>query len=113
MPDAKPSKRKPAALTPRSKKLLHDRGYVVERTERWCAFSRRRIDLFGCVDLLAVNGTENLAVQVTSAANASARLAKARASDGLRRWLCVPGCRFVVHAWAKRGRAWVCKELNL
>jgi len=46
----------------------------VQVVEHWCQFSRRRKDLFGFVDVLAVAGNETIAVQTTSWANVGARV---------------------------------------
>ncbi len=41
-------------------------GYVVADVEKWIARAKRRIDLFGCLDLLAIGEGVTLGVQVTS-----------------------------------------------
>jgi hypothetical protein len=54
-------------------KALRDTGYHAEVTERWDGFSRRRHDLFGFIDVLAVGHHGTLAIQVTSRANMASR----------------------------------------
>jgi len=61
-------------------KSLRDQGYFAEVTERWDSFSRRKHDLFGFIDILAVGHGETLAIQVTSRDNMSSRRTKMRAS---------------------------------
>lgn len=68
---------------------------------------RRRRDLFGVVDILAVNGAEMigcLGVQATSdnGGNHSAHVKKAIAEPQLRAWL-EAGNRFEVWSWKKSG----------
>lgn len=67
-----------AKATPMQRSLAHLRaqGYTVEITEHWNHFSRRRNDLFGFVDILALRGAETLAIQCTSISNMSARIKK-------------------------------------
>ena len=67
----------PANYNGRVLKALGDLGYSAEVVERWDAFSRRKHDLFGIVDILAVGNGHTLAVQVTSRGNMAARRRKA------------------------------------
>jgi len=64
--------------TQRALKLLRGRGWKVDIVEYWNGFSKKRKDLFGFGDLVAIDlGRErNIIVQVTSASNHSARKAK-------------------------------------
>jgi len=64
-------------------KALRDAGYFAEVVERWDAFSRRRHDLFGFVDVLAIGIEHTLAIQVTSRDNMSSRRKKMQASPVL------------------------------
>ena len=59
----------------------------MERVEHFNFFTKRKIDLLGVGDLLALNGKEMLFVQVTSRANVSTRRHKADESDKLKLWL--------------------------
>lgn len=68
-------------------KMLGDLGYHAEVVERWDAFSRRKHDLFGIVDILAVAEGHTLAVQVTSRGNMSARRIKAVAAPAIHNML--------------------------
>jgi len=70
--------------TQRSLKRMRDSGdYVlVEVVERWCAWSRRRKDLFGTIDILGISKTgETHAIQVTSYSNMNARIKKITDSE--------------------------------
>ena len=65
-------------------KALRDAGYVAEVVERWDSFSRRRHDLFGFIDILAVGHGETKAIQVTSRDNMSSRRTKMQNSEELK-----------------------------
>jgi hypothetical protein len=67
--------------TARSLAYLRSQGFTCWVTEYWHAFARRRVDLFGIVDILALRPGEVLGVQTTSAANVSSRVRKIAASE--------------------------------
>lgn len=91
--------------TQRSLKYLRDLGYTAEVTEHWNAFTKRRHDLFGFVDIVAVKDTL-VAVQTTSGTNVSARIAKITGDEKVRpkalAWLAAGG-EIHVHGWAVKG----------
>ena len=62
---------------------LRDLGYVAQTVERWDAYTRRKYDLFGIIDILAVGNGETFAVQVTSRGNMSSRRRKIREAPEL------------------------------
>ncbi len=100
-----------------SLKKLRDEGWLVEKTEQWNPFARRRLDLFGFIDAVAIKGDITLAVQVTTGAHLAARLAKIGQSQAARLWLESPTRRIAVHGWAKRGprgkrKQWTCREVE-
>jgi hypothetical protein len=76
--------------------------------ERWNAHAKpfgRRVDLFGFIDIVALDGTPGvLGVQTTTQTNVSHRVEKLRTecADAMRAWLSA-GNRLVIHGWAKRG----------
>lgn len=88
--------------TSRSKRYLEKLGYMVGSTERWVEQTKRRVDLFGFIDLLAVHNDrrENLAVQATSGSNGPARVRKIWDTPKAGVWLRA-GNRIEVHAWRK------------
>lgn len=102
---SKKARKKPAALTPKSKAALEALGYAVARVEHWNSWARIRQDLFGMFDLLGVGPNGTIAVQVTSADNVSARVRKIRASTLLPAVLAA-GWVVQVHGWYKDGRRW-------
>jgi hypothetical protein len=80
--------------------LYESRGYAVERTERYDAALKRRFDLFGCVDAVALGRGETVAIQATSWDNVSARRKKMQESKMLARAIeC--GWKAVVVGWRK------------
>jgi hypothetical protein len=98
--------------TQRSLKLLRDLGYTVAIVEHWNHFTKRRNDLFGFADLLAIRENEVLLVQVTSGTNTSARVKKITESEhiGIVR---DAGIRVEVHGWRKLKSGWAPKIIDL
>jgi len=93
------------SLTALSKRYLERAGYTVERVEYFNYFTKRRIDLLGVADLLALNGKELLLVQVTSRGNLSSRRRKCLDSDKLKLWLQAGGS-IIFHGWDKPASRW-------
>ncbi len=87
-------------LTLRTTKLLRDQGYTVATVEYYNYFTKRKHDLFGCIDLLAIGNGETLAIQVTSKSNMSARIKKIENNDALPEMI-RSGWRILVHGWWK------------
>lgn len=102
-----------SGLTPTQLSLRHLRGQgwpLVEVVERWNPHARIRQDLFGLLDIVAVDGdgvwATTLGVQTTSASNVSARVRKLRDAEATR-VLLGAGWALIVHGWAKKGGRWV------
>lgn len=73
--------------------------------ERHNTFSHKKHDLFGGIDLVALDGQPGLlGIQATSASNAGARVEKLSQLDTMRTWLRA-GNRLEVWGWSKRGKA--------
>ena len=87
--------------TQRTKKFLQDLGWTVAVVERWNPFANVRQDLFGFVDLLAINGEETMGVQATASGVAN-RLEKSKAQPHFQKWL-NSGNRFIVIGWTLKG----------
>ena len=98
--------------TQRSLKIMRDRGFTCEITERWNAFAKIRQDLFGFVDILCVKDGITVAVQTTSYGNVSARINKIKSLDT---YPVVKSANWVilVHGWHKKDNRWVVKEVIL
>lgn len=99
--------------TQRSLALLRSRGYRAAVVEKWIAQARRRVDLWGCIDVLGItpNG-DVIAVQATSGSNVSDRVKKLTDSEALPD-MRAAGWAIHVHGWRKntKGR-WVCREVD-
>lgn len=100
--------------TQRSLKLLRDRGYVPWIVERWIAAARKRIDLYGIADLIAIHPDSGdiVVVQTTSMSNLSARIHKINEHPnvGLLR---KAGIGIHCHGWRKLKSGWAPKEVDL
>lgn len=72
----KNEKKKPANLNQLTRKRLEEDGYLVENVEKYNTFSRKKNDLWGFIDFLAIRRDEVLAIQTTSKSNMSARRKK-------------------------------------
>ena len=91
-----------------SLRWLRERGYTAEVVERYSAFDRKRHDLWGFADILAIRRNEVMAVQTTTAHNVPARMkkiAEAPTVGAVRE----AGISIFVHGWSQaRPRArWV------
>lgn len=89
--------------TQRALKDLRALGFQAQVVEKYNAFARIRIDLFGCIDIVAVReGVGILGVQACAAASHAARMTKAKAEPKLRLWLAA-GARFEVWSYGLKG----------
>lgn len=100
------------SLAPRSVAHLREQGYIVATVEYYNAYTKRKHDLFGCIDLLAIGNGETIAVQVTSKSNLSARRHKIEESEAYPEML-RSGWRIVLHGWYKEKNRWQLKEVEL
>lgn len=90
-----------ASPTSRTLKYYRDRGYEVDIVERYIYHAKRRKDLFGWIDILAVHPSGDIiGVQTTSSSNVSARVKKAKGKRELLSCLRA-GMRLVVQGWRK------------
>lgn len=92
----------PTQLTLRK---LREDGYTAEVVERWNPHARKRQDLWGFVDVIALRGTETLAIQATSATNVSSRVTKI-ADSPLVADVREAGWSIHVWGWAKKSGRW-------
>ena len=98
--------------TQRSLKYLRDQGYRCWITERWCPYSKRRIDLWNCIDILAIGNGETIGVQTTSRGNVSARVKKIQENEYYPE-LIRSGWKVHVHGWGKLKAGWTLKLVEL
>lgn len=96
-------------LTVKSREKLKDDGFAILQTvETYNAFTKRKHDLFGIFDVLAVGGGKTLAVQVTSRDNMSSRRNKIHESPAFA--ACVEaGWDIELHGWYKEKNRWKVK----
>jgi predicted RecB family endonuclease len=89
-------------MTPSQRTVAHLRklGYQTANVESFNYFTKRKKDLFGVIDILAIGNGETLAVQVTSKSNMSSRIKKIEESEALPEML-RSGWRVIVHGWWK------------
>lgn len=101
--------------TVRTLKWLRDNGYSCQVVEKYNIFAHVRIDLFGCIDVVAIKYGENgvLGVQTTSSDNISKRIEKSIAIPELKTWLETSN-RFIVQGWRKNAKnRWVSREVEV
>lgn len=95
--------------TQRSLAYLKARGWHAAVVERWNPHARKRQDLFGILDLIALApGQPTLGLQVTSATNLASRQHKIESAP-ITRLLLQTGWQLQVHGWRKptpRRRTW-------
>lgn len=101
-----------SSLSARSAVHFREQGYLVATVEHYNSFTRRKHDLFGCVDLLAIGNGETIAIQTTSKANLSSRKKKIEEAEAYPEML-RSGWRIVLHGWFKEKNRWQLKEVEL
>jgi hypothetical protein len=89
------------SLNQRTVALLKDRGYQCDIVESYNAFTKRKKDLFGVFDILAIGKGETIGVQITSKSNISSRIKKIEESEYLP-LLLEAGWRIIVFGWFKK-----------
>ena len=103
--------------TSRTTKLLRSEGYLCEICEHYNSFSRRRHDLLGLFDVIALKDDKLIGIQITSESNNSARYRKMTdESSHLKAWLRTNNEAWIVtwkkvkHRWRYRKRILVMDE---
>ena len=88
--------------TQRALAFCREQGWTAQVVERWNAYARIRVDLFGVIDLIVLDGAGGgpLGVQVTSGSNHAARRTKAFLEPRLLKWLDSPA-RFEIWSYSK------------
>ena len=92
-------------MTPSARSIAHMKslGYIVANCDHYNYFTKRRHDLYGCIDLLCIGNGETVAVQVTSKSNMSSRIKKIEASEAFPEML-RSGWRVLVQGWSKNSK---------
>ena len=113
----------PLSPTSRSLRYLREKGYVCQIVEHFHFYMKRRIDLFGFIDILAIKGKETLAIQTTAnMSNAQVRVRKILNSEYYK-LVKNAGWKIEVHGWrklvigkfknGKNKKGWVNKVIEL
>jgi len=89
-----------ASPTQLSLKELRKTCQAVQVVEVWNSFTRTRKDLFGFIDILALEGETTIAIQSTSWTNVSSR-AKKIAESPLVGAVRDAGWKILIHGWRK------------
>lgn len=89
------------SLNQRTIALYAEQGYKCEVVESYNAFTKRKKDLFGIFDVLAVGNEQTIGIQITSKSNMSARIKKIQESEFLPELL-RSNWRIVVIGWFKK-----------
>jgi hypothetical protein len=110
-------RKKQMAISPtqRTLKRLRDSGDypLVTIVERWNAFAKIRQDLFGIIDILAIDSKGNtVGLQVTSYSNISARVKKMENSDAISH-LRDANWQLIVEGWHKKDGKWVGRIVDI
>ena len=103
----------PRSPTARSLELLRSLGYIAQVVEQWIPQARRRRDLYGVIDVLAIRHGEILGVQATTENNRHARQHKIMDDAALSgEWLDAGG-KLEVWAWKLRNGRWQCRRVEV
>jgi hypothetical protein len=100
--------------SPTQRSLAHLRKLypLVQVVEKWIPQARKRVDLYGIIDILCVSDSEIVGVQATSGTNVAARVSKIAESPAtpvLRK----AGIRILVHGWRKNAAGrWTLREVD-
>lgn len=113
-PARSPPRKRPGK-SPTALSLAHMRklGCVAQVVEHWNPHARKRVDLYGVIDILCLSPEgQTIGVQATSRDNIAARVTKIGESEhiaALRRcaW------RLLVHGWDKRDGRYRVREVDV
>lgn len=98
--------------TQRSLAELRKRGYLAQVVEKWIPAVKRRQDLYGFIDILAIREGEVVGVQATSGDNVASRVTKIAEHEhvgAVRK----AGIRILVHGWRKNAAGrWTLREVD-
>jgi hypothetical protein len=93
-------------VSPTQRSLAYARklGMVCGIVEKWNPHAKIRQDLFGCIDIVALDdsGAGPLGIQACAGASHATRRTKAIEEPRLAKWLAQPA-RFEVWSWSKLG----------
>ena len=89
-------------MTPTERTLAYLRGLHLECgiVERWLPKARKRLDLFGFIDIIAIDKYQTIGVQSCGTAF-SEHLKKIKAEPMVRRWLAYKNREVLLIGWRK------------
>jgi len=87
--------------TARTIKMLREAGHLADNVERRIPHTNITKDLFGFMDVIAIEGASVVGIQCTTMSHHANRREKAKALPALRRWLAT-GAKFEVWSWRPR-----------
>ena len=102
----------PTSTTQLTLRELRKRGYTADVVERWVMGANVRKDLWGFIDVLALNGKEIVAVQATSYENVSARVKKMTDHENLPK-VREAGITILIWGWRKVNNRWTFREVDM
>ncbi len=100
--------------TSRSLQECKKRGWTAQVVERYNQYSRRKVDLFGVIDIVVITPDGILGIQATSGDHHAERLAKISVESRASLWV-GSGARLAVWSWSKTGargkrKLWTLRE---
>ena len=104
-------------ITGKSNSLLRSQGYCIRRAESYNAWTQRKKDLYGFIDVAALHPEVRgvTGVQITTYSNLSAHIKKAESLPAFWLWLDC-GNPVIFHAWQKKKQGnrelWIPKIVN-
>lgn len=105
---AKKKRKKGTSPTARTLAECRKRGWTAQVVEHWNAFAKpfgRRVDLFGCIDIVVIMPNGILGIQATAGGGHSTRRTKSLLEPRLAEWIAA-GAHFEIWSWLKRGHRW-------
>jgi hypothetical protein len=105
-PAVKKKRKKGASPTSRALAECRKRGYVAGVVEKFVRFPApgHLVDLFNCIDIVAITPSGILGIQATSGSNHASRVQKIHAEPRARAWI-EAGGRLEVWTFSQKGAA--------
>lgn len=89
--------------TQRALKDARELGFTAQVVERFNIYAKVRVDLFGCIDIVAIReGIGILGIQACADGSHAARMTKAKSEPKIQTWIAAGG-RFEVWSYGLRG----------
>jgi hypothetical protein len=96
----------PSSPTARTLERLRRDGYLSQVVERWNPHARIRQDLFGVIDVLAINDEVTIGVQATTMSGRSSHVKKIMESTAAVTWTSAPQRELELWCWRKLKNRW-------